>query len=206
MHPSTRQKLHSSAHVPFDIRPVAFVNGHDGKDTKLQVKTNDQPPQSHAITNDMLTITWNKPLELPLQPTTSHRSSFSLQWLRDNIYSDPLEVDRRRMVTSQHHTWTPADLTHVDLWSDYRKFILADNDNGNTPSEFRRVLDHLHRYGLAFLRNVPVEDHREVERVAERFGPIRDTLYGRSWDVRSVPDAKNIAYTSLFLDLHMDLM
>ena len=76
----------------------------------------------------------------------------------------------------------------------------------NRDAALLRFLQHLERFGVAFLRNVPTADHRQVEKVAERFGPIRETFYGRSWDVKSVPNAKNIAYTSLFLDLHMDLM
>jgi hypothetical protein len=47
---------------------------------------------------------------------------------------------------------------------------------------------------------------KQVEQVAGRIGPIRETFYGASWDVKSVPNAKNIAYTSLFLGFHMDLM
>jgi gamma-butyrobetaine dioxygenase len=47
----------------------------------------------------------------------------------------------------------------------------------------------------------------ELPRLASRLGEIRRTWYGdRVWDVRSVPDAKNIAYTNLDLGLHMDLL
>ena len=33
-----------------------------------------------------------------------------------------------------------------------------------------------------------------------------ETFYGKSWDVKSIPNAENIAYTDLNLPLHMDLM
>lgn len=45
-----------------------------------------------------------------------------------------------------------------------------------------------------------------VEEIGKRVGGyIKDTFYGRSWNVISVPAAKNVAYTSVFLPLHMDL-
>ena len=36
------------------------------------------------------------------------------------------------------------------------------------------------------------------------FGYVRDTNFGAHFDVRSVPDANDLAYTSLFLDPHTD--
>jgi alpha-ketoglutarate-dependent taurine dioxygenase len=39
-----------------------------------------------------------------------------------------------------------------------------------------------------------------------RIGNLRDTFYGRTWDVKSVPEAKNVAYTAQYLGLHMDLL
>jgi gamma-butyrobetaine dioxygenase len=70
-----------------------------------------------------------------------------------------------------------------------------------------KVLFHLNTYGLVILKDVPswLRD-KAVELIAERIGSIRDTFYGRTWDVRSVPDAKNVAYTSRYLGLHMDLL
>jgi len=75
------------------------------------------------------------------------------------------------------------------------------------PSDqgLKRVLSLLHDYGVAFVKGAPVVDD-EVGRVGGRFGYIRETLYGRLWDVKSVPQAKNIAYTSLPLHYHQDLL
>jgi len=56
-----------------------------------------------------------------------------------------------------------------------------------------------------FLRNVP-DSEKSVEEIAGRIGTLKDTFYGRTWDVKSKPKAKNIAYTQSFLGLHMDLL
>jgi alpha-ketoglutarate-dependent taurine dioxygenase len=63
----------------------------------------------------------------------------------------------------------------------------------------------LRRDGLIFVKNVPPEAS-SVGKVAERIGPLRNTFYGTTWDVRSVTDAKNVAYTSKYLGFHMDLL
>ena len=68
-----------------------------------------------------------------------------------------------------------------------------------------KALQQLHTYGLMFLKGVP-ETERSVSTIAERIGPVKNTFYGYTWDVRSVPKAKNVAYTSQDLGFHMDLL
>lgn len=68
-----------------------------------------------------------------------------------------------------------------------------------------RALRQLHSHGLLFLSNVP-EDEKSVEQCALRIGPLKNTFYGYTWDVRSVPESKNVAYTSQDLGFHMDLL
>jgi alpha-ketoglutarate-dependent taurine dioxygenase len=67
------------------------------------------------------------------------------------------------------------------------------------------ALQQLHSYGLLFLKDVP-ESPDSVSRIVQRIGPLKNTFYGETWDVRSVPQAKNVAYTSQDLGFHMDLM
>lgn len=68
-----------------------------------------------------------------------------------------------------------------------------------------KILRQLHTYGLAFLTDVP-DSASSVSNIAERIGPIKNTFYGYTWDVRSVPESKNVAYTSQDLGFHMDLL
>jgi alpha-ketoglutarate-dependent taurine dioxygenase len=70
---------------------------------------------------------------------------------------------------------------------------------------FFQTLLNLRAYGLVVIRGVP-EEEIAVENIANRIGPLRNTFYGLTWDVKSVPDAKNVAYTSQFLGLHEDLL
>ena len=57
--------------------------------------------------------------------------------------------------------------------------------------------------GFIIFTGVPTES-KTVLQVGSAFGFVRDTNFGAHFDVRSVPDANDLAYTSLFLDPHTD--
>jgi gamma-butyrobetaine dioxygenase len=57
--------------------------------------------------------------------------------------------------------------------------------------------------GIAFLRRVPCQDGQVLE-VARLVGYVRETNYGRVFDVRPVPNPNNLAYSDLALGLHTD--
>ena len=59
------------------------------------------------------------------------------------------------------------------------------------------------RQGLAILSG-GVAEEGYVERIVARFGFIRETNYGRLFDVRSESRPSNLAYTAEALDLHTD--
>lgn len=67
----------------------------------------------------------------------------------------------------------------------------------------RRWLAAVRRYGFARLAGVPTEPGT-VAAVAELFGHVRETNYGRVFDVRAEVDPSNLAYTNLGLQAHTD--
>ncbi|KAI5295399.1 hypothetical protein KEM52_001503 [Ascosphaera acerosa] len=101
-------------------------------------------------------------------------------------------------ATDYRHYWNGAIMARKQAWFEYADYMQSQG----TLFDFVRAL---HRYGLAFVRGVP-EDPASVNRLANRLGPIRNTFYGETWDVRSVPQAINVAYTNKYLGFHMDLM
>jgi len=72
------------------------------------------------------------------------------------------------------------------------------------------LLNRLHRFGIAILHDVPSLQTGDrdctLRTVAESIGPIRHTFYGETWNVKSMPESKNVAYTDVNLGLHMDLL
>jgi gamma-butyrobetaine dioxygenase len=65
------------------------------------------------------------------------------------------------------------------------------------------VLGAVARYGAGLLRGVPAVPGA-VTAVAETFGFVRETNYGRIFDVRVVPDPANLAFTSRAIAPHTD--
>lgn len=125
-----------------------------------------------------------------------HRTRHSLDWLRRALNT---EVELRGGVRHDDRVlWDRDIITRNNKWIDYKDWMGADE-------VLFDALSHLNKYGLLFLRNVP-ESEESVVDIASRIGTLKDTLYGRTWDVRSKQKAENIAYTPQFLGLHMDLL
>jgi gamma-butyrobetaine dioxygenase len=66
-----------------------------------------------------------------------------------------------------------------------------------------RALGRVALQGLVFLSGAG-DDPQAVERAVARFGFIRETNYGRLFDVRAEAEPKNIAFTERALELHAD--
>ena len=66
-----------------------------------------------------------------------------------------------------------------------------------------RWLGWVARYGFAVMTGAPRESGT-VTRVVDLFGYVRETNYGRLFDVRSEADPINLAYTGLGLQVHTD--
>ena len=94
--------------------------------------------------------------------------------------------------------WTSADY-------DMKSATVAYEDFMKSPRFQALILERLYSTGLAFVTGVP-KSELSVGKVARRLGTLKTTFYGDTWDVRSVPDAKNVAYTSRNLGYHMDLL
>jgi gamma-butyrobetaine dioxygenase len=71
------------------------------------------------------------------------------------------------------------------------------------PETLRRWLGRVAEIGFGVLTGAPVEE-QTVARVAELFGHVRTTNYGRVFDVAVRVDATNLADTALPLSLHTD--
>lgn len=65
-------------------------------------------------------------------------------------------------------------------------------------------LSELDQVGLTLLTGAPKE-RGIVSQLTHRVAYPRNTMYGLSWDVESIPNPNNVAYTSLPLPLHADL-
>jgi len=72
-----------------------------------------------------------------------------------------------------------------------------------TPAQRAAALEKFLRYGFLILSGVPTAPG-SVLQAAAAFGFVRDTNFGALFDVRSVPEASDLAYTPLPLEPHTD--
>jgi gamma-butyrobetaine dioxygenase len=136
---------------------------------------------AHVTENRALEVTWSD----------GHRSTFTPEWLR----SHDLSAGARAARKPECRLWGAEignDLP-VGIWPE----MLADP---------KKELEWLERYtalGFGLLKHVPVKPGMVAE-VGDRLGFVRVTNYGRLFDVMSVPNPTNLAYTAVGLGVHSD--
>jgi gamma-butyrobetaine dioxygenase len=123
-----------------------------------------------------------------------HRSIFSRSWLAGHAL-DGDGGDAEGRTEDAKELWLPADLGPLPgaSWPCY----LAE------PAHRARALDAVLRWGFVLLHGVPAEPGTVLE-VAASFGFVRETNYGRLFDVRVEPRPGNLAYTSRRILPHTD--
>ena len=124
---------------------------------------------------------------------SNHVSRYHPGWLRAHCYSN----DEQNAHHAPHIiTWEASFAAQVPTFDG--PGVLEDDD---TLYEW---LIALREYGLTRLESVPTEALM-IERVAARIGTVRETNFGRLFDVCSKPDPDSNAYTPLELLPHTDL-
>jgi len=119
-----------------------------------------------------------------------HRSVFRRDWLAAQAAEDPDPRTEDGKVL-----WRAADLPapHTADWAAY-----TSDDRVREG-----CLDAVAGYGCALLRGVPASPGRVLD-VAATFGYVRETNYGKLFDVRVEPDPDNLAFTSREIAPHTD--
>eukprot|EP00128_Syssomonas_multiformis_P006799 Colp12_sorted_trinity150504_noHs@304 len=188
LHPYSKQKLRSVIELNHPIVPaeVRFVNNQE----------------------TCLHIRWQH---------DDHITAFPLSWLREHCYSRTARTEKQErfkpVLWGSEILENLPEVDYEDYMNDDRALqvckILYSSCQFSIDTDshlyLQRCMNQMSKYGLSYVRNTPLKD-QAVADVALRVGPIRETFYGRTWDVVSKPAAENIAYTSLYLGLHQDLL
>ncbi|KAK9367153.1 hypothetical protein V1509DRAFT_627788 [Lipomyces kononenkoae] len=159
-----------------------------------QIPLDIHPKSVTQTENEEYKITWTA------KEADDHVSVYSQNRL-EQLASSSWRYNSRWQFARDTVLWDAATLRGTLVSRLYDEYM-------NDDLAFKDVVLGLYSTGLAFLRNAPARVDSEVlvEKVARKIGYIKETFYGTSWDVVSLPDAKNIAYTSENLPLHMDLL
>ena len=146
----------------------------------------DIAPHSAAITAEGdLVIGWSD----------GHSSRFAPGWLRAHATDDASRAERA------------AARPQPVIWGGDYADALQEFDHDEILSDDRVLwqwLGALRSTGLTLVRNVPPAEESLLNPIA-RISHIRETNFGRVFDVKSKPRADSAAYTSVNLPPHTDL-
>lgn len=124
----------------------------------------------------------------------SPAASFEIAWLAAHAYGR-----NARTPEQQRRLWLEGAL--LDARRDFAQVSLAQLRA--SPEARLAWLTRLLQDGLAFLSGVPPAESAILE-VVPLVGRVLETNYGYTFDVRSVPQPDNLAYSDLGLGLHTD--
>ena len=118
--------------------------------------------------------------------------AFDPAWLRANAYDRPAPTEPG---------WTAHEIVRWDATTNFsvEDYSTVASDDGARL----RWLRSIRRHGFARLTGLPTTEGA-VCAVADLFGYVRETNYGRVFDVRAEVNASNLAYTNLGLQAHTD--
>ena len=122
-----------------------------------------------------------------------HLSQFAPAWLYRHRLDDEALAER-------------CEARRPTLWDGTLTESLPEADFGAVRSDKAALalwLAGVRQYGFALLHDVPKRAGMVTE-VAQLFGFVRETNYGRLFDVVATPDPINLAYTGLALGVHTD--
>jgi gamma-butyrobetaine dioxygenase len=141
--------------------------------------------RSASTQNGTIEIEWeNEP----------RRGSFELQWLQEHATSR--SVQRPEFARKRWLEGARLDAARDFAWATFSE---AKSSRALRTHWITRLLQD----GIAFLSGVPATDAGILD-AAALAGRVSETNYGRVFDVRSVPQPENLAYSDLGLGLHTD--
>lgn len=157
----------------------------------IDIPTTIRPKDLHVNADGSFLVSWTD----DIAGFENHRSYFPPESLSGR--STMKAVDTSIRGRNPQILWHAASLEarRSELTVKYKDYIA---DRGT----LRHVVRQLYKYGMVFISDVP-SSPESVASIGNRFGPLMRTIYGDTWDVRSLPSAKNVADTSSNLGFHM---
>ncbi|ESY86070.1 gamma-butyrobetaine dioxygenase [Mesorhizobium sp. LNHC220B00] len=133
-------------------------------------------------------------LEISFEPE-GKTVSFPAQWLRANAY-DSDETRQLGWTGDVVQRWTRATMQNSVPRASYPAALQG-------RGVLREWLSAVRTYGFAVMDGLPAESGA-LCKVSDLFGYIRETNYGRWFEVRAEVNPNNLAYTNLGLQAHTD--
>ncbi|MEM7299609.1 MAG: TauD/TfdA family dioxygenase [Pseudomonadota bacterium] len=187
---------------------VAFTDAGAVRFHAIWLRDNSFDPQTRSPDNGQKLISVGDLPEHPTIASASHSGEeleirlagnsepmcFSASWLSDHAY-DRGPRSEIGWLPNDIEAWTAENLPSVPQ---------ARFDDLQTNTEaLQGWLAMVRAYGFAKITHGPTEP-QSLLKVANLFGYVRETNYGRWFEVRSEINPTNLAYTGLGLQAHTD--
>ncbi len=121
-------------------------------------------------------------------------TEFTSTWLRQNAY-DIERANEEGRLCPDVTTWDARLQTQLPMG----KWPMVER----SQLDMARWLSSIRELGFAILDDIPIRSGAVCD-IAQSFGYVRETNYGRWFDVRSEVNPENLAYTNLGLQAHTD--
>lgn len=148
----------------------------------------DIPENTHisaaALEGDMVHVTF---------APENKETAFPVSWLIQHSYDKPHAEAEKGWISADQEAWDSALAVPSFDWEDVLHNVDVKRD----------WLSAIARFGFAHLSNGPSESGALMD-VAASFGYVRETNYGRHFEVRTEVNPTNLAYTGLGLQAHTD--
>lgn len=122
-------------------------------------------------------------------------ASYDLSWLEANAYDGEQSNTPRGWTAPAVETWDSQLMDKLPTGD----FAELSND----AAALSEWLGLVSRYGFGKVVNGPIEDGA-LFKLVELFGYVRETNYGRHFEVRTEVNPTNLAFTGLGLQAHTD--
>ncbi len=173
------------------------------RDNALDVKTRDKKNGQRLITvSDIPVNTYIKSASLDKKGKevtinflpNKKQVKFSTNWLKDNAY-DNKQAGSKVWINPDLKTWSKNSLKRIPII------------NYKTAKSNKKLLINwlksLNSFGFAKINGCEKKTGTVIK-IAKLFGYVRETNYGKYFDVKSKINAVNLAYTNLGLQAHTD--
>jgi alpha-ketoglutarate-dependent taurine dioxygenase len=200
--PITARKVSASS----DALTIEWADGAVSKFASLWLRDNraeDRDAHSGQRLTDIADLPANPRIHSAVDETgavrihwqgESRTDVFDLGWLARNAFGRGSSSPERQV-----RLW--PDGAKLDARADFAWAQVKELRDD--PSLRLTWLTRLLQDGLAFVRGMPPTEQSILETMP-LIGRVLETNYGRTFDVRSVPQPENLAYSDLGLGLHTD--
>jgi gamma-butyrobetaine hydroxylase len=190
------------------VLEMSWTNGNRSRFHAIWLRDNAPDPETRSPGNGQRLITiLDQPADIRVSSASvadgrlevnfmpeDKAVAFSLSWLKARSYDDSLR---------RNPAWTDPVIERWDASLQAKLPKASWRSISRDRAVLAAWLSAVRRYGFALLSDVPSESGF-LCKVAGLFGYVRETNYGRWFDVRAEVNPSNLAYTNLGLQAHTD--